>query len=92
MTQAFTHDEAKALLARSSREQLVDHAFGDAEVYWYLEGQMIASGYFGRTASVDFEASEDHAATEFTGEQAHNLRYCGTLTKSERNDAGGSDL
>lgn len=86
----FTLDEARARLTDAKREQLVDHAFGDAEVYWFVNGQTAASGYFGRTASVGLDATADRDETEFTGDDARALRYLGELTLSERNDAGGS--
>lgn len=87
----FTLAEAKKRLESSSREQLVDHAFSDAEVYWFVSGQSVASGYFGNTSEVGLDATADREATEFRGSEADELRYCGTLTRSERNDSGGDD-
>lgn len=87
----FTLDEAKQRLEGANREQLVDRAFGDAEIYWFIDGQSVGGGYFGRTSTVDLEATADREATEFTGWDADELRYTGTLTLSERNDAGGAD-
>lgn len=77
--------ETKALLEGATRQQLVDRAFGDAEVYWYRDGAMIANGYFGRSSEV-FVLS---VSQTFTGKDADALRYCGTLTQSQRNDSQG---
>lgn len=87
----FTLSEAKLRLETANREQLVDHAFGDAEVYWFINGTSAASGYFGRTAEVYLDETPEREGTEFTGDEASQLRYCGTLTRSERNDAGGEE-
>lgn len=47
----MTLDEAKALLVTLYRDELVDHTFGDAEVYWSFnrgDDTPKAEGYFGR--------------------------------------------
>lgn len=87
----MTLDEAKTLLASCTRQQLVDQAFGDAEVYWYdKDGLEVAGGYFGRSAEVGF-SSDDTGRTEFKGDEAWELRYLGELTISERNDSQGDE-
>ena len=80
MNKERTLAEATALLNFASREELTDRAFGDAEVYWYKDDEMIASGYFGRSAEVEA------AGSTFRGDDAWALRYCGTLTLHERNE------
>lgn len=82
-------DEVIYLLMSSSREELRDHAFGDAEVYWSRNGKAIAVGYFGSTSgvSVTFEGQ----TTSFLDKDADRLRYLGTLAKVERNDETGPD-
>ncbi len=81
----MTFEEAKALLSLCERNELRDHAFGDAEVYWDQGDKNIAEGYFGR------EIEEVRVAgTNFTGKEARELRRVGKTGKIERNDAGGS--
>lgn len=82
----FTLDEAKDRLRKASREQLSDRAFGDQEVYWFIDGHSVAGGYFGRTASVGLDATADREATEFHGVDADALHYLGNLTLSEWNE------
>lgn len=84
----MTIEEAKALLAECTREELRDHAFGDAEVYWSREGEEedVAVGYFGNESrEVVFEAAR------FNGPGADELRYCGKRGRVERNDTTGPD-
>lgn len=81
-------EQAKTLLEKSNREQLVDRAFGDAEVYWYVNGKTIADGYFGHQSEVSFSETVEYATTRFVGESADQLHYTGKLTLSQRNDAG----
>lgn len=83
---ALTLDEAKALLATCVRSELRDHYFGDAEVYWEKDGAEIAVGYFGETAQIVFEG-----AARFDGDEARELRRCGTKGTYERNDSTGPD-
>jgi len=81
----MTLDEAKKLLTECIREELRDHAFGDAEVYWMKDGQEEAAGYFGSKAEVEIRG------TIFKGPDAHELRKCGTIGAVERNDSTGPD-
>ena len=77
----MTLDEAKERLNACVRDSLVDHTFGDAEVYW-MDGEVeVASGYFGREVS---EVSIN--ATRFEGEDAKILRACGRRGRVDRND------
>ena len=50
----------------------------------------MASGYFGGTKSVSITESE--AFCNFTGPEAQELRFCGTLAGRERNDSHREDL
>ena len=84
MTRGGTFEQAKALLNDCERDELRDHAFGDAEVYWMLSGEEVASGYFG------IEAQEVYVnGLVFRGDEARELRQCGTCGRVERNDAAG---
>lgn len=80
----MTIDEAKAVLAACVRDDLSDHAFGDAEVYWEKDGEEVASGYFGKTSEVGFTAG-----AVFTGDEAVQLRDAGKGRTSRRNDTTG---
>lgn len=77
--------QAKRLLEECQREELRDHAFGDAEVYWMRHGKEVAFGYFGRDASVSGDG------WSFGGDEAWQLRKCGKLGAVERNDETGPD-
>lgn len=80
-------EEAKKFLENTDRYELRDHAFGDIEVTWILNGDAVAGGYFGgRQASVWID-SESHVA--FDDDEARQLQSCGTLTTVERNDETG---
>lgn len=76
--------EAIALLSTCRREELQDHAFGDAEVYWRRDGEDVAVGYFG------LDAREVQVlGTMFRDADADALRSCGIRGRVERNDASG---
>lgn len=80
-------EEAKNLLNGAVRHELRDHAFGDAELFWELDGEEVGSGYFGSGhASVTISTEEYH---NFEGDDARELRKCGTLGDVERNDETG---
>ena len=76
--------QASKLLVESHRSELVDHAFGDAEVYWEDDkGREIAEGYFGRNSQgVDFVDGGS-----FSSNDAMTLRDLGILVASKRNDS-----
>jgi hypothetical protein len=80
-------DEAIAILSTAKREELRDHAFGDCEVYWMVDGHEVAYGYFGsssRSVTVD-----PNGSVTFTDADADRLRECGAIGKVERNDSTG---
>ncbi len=79
-----TISEAKLVFRDCTREELVDHAFGDAEVYWYdREHNEVAVGYFGNSdEGVDF-----FDGSSFSGNASCELRYCGDLKRADRNDS-----
>ena len=93
----MTLDEAKTFLSKCTRNELNDHAFGDSEVSWFLDGKEVASGYFGSTSrSVSIcQGCEgiDHTThhSSFEGAEAQALRYGGTRGEVERNDETGPD-
>lgn len=79
-------EEAKTLLDGCLRSELQDHAFGDAEVFWYKDGQEVASGYFAGSVNEVYILSGD---VRFTGTAARELRDCGKQGVIERNDSTG---
>jgi hypothetical protein len=81
----ITFDQAKAILNNFARNELRDHAFGDAEVYWMSGDEMIADGYYGSSGS---HVGATDGSWRFEGKDADKLRTCGKLTRVERNDAG----
>lgn len=72
--------EAKLVLDDCTREELVDRTYGDAEVCWFdREHHKVASGYFGNSSNgVTFFDDSEIKGSE--------LRCCGKLVRSERND------
>lgn len=77
-------DQVKMMLDDCVREELRDHAFGDVEVYWRLNDEDVASGYFG------IDAREVYVnGIKFTGDDADALRTCGKRGRIERNDSTG---
>lgn len=86
----MTLEEAKELLDKCDRGEQRDHAFGDTEITWWLDGKEVAGGYFGGgSANVWIDHQEFRAA--FKGEVAQQLRKCGAKTVIERNDETGPD-
>lgn len=91
-------DEAKKILTPAIRSELRDHAFGDAEVFWYLEDletkgttqkvfAVAATGYFSRnTKEVTLTSGE-----KFLGKDADELRECGVEGQVDRNDETGPE-
>lgn len=85
----MTLDEAKVLLSGCIRDELRDHAFGDAEVYWSKSGDEVAHGYFsGKNADVYFVNERD----SFKDDEARQLRNCGHSGRFSRNDETGPDI
>lgn len=81
----MTFEEVKTFLSQCEREELVDRSFGDAEVYWTLNGEEVAVGYFARgTSSVgssDFVNDPPEKVAKrwkFEGKEADLLRGLGT--------------
>lgn len=84
--------EAGELLDGATREELRDHAFGDAEVFWTKDGIEIANGFFGGgSANVYFKAEEGEAGVTFEGNEARELREKGDLVGVSRNDETGPE-
>lgn len=82
-------DAAIALLSTATREELRDHAFGDCEVYWRVDGHEVGYGYFGGDhCSVTVNPNEP---VTFKGADAQQLRHIGKLGLVERNDSTGPD-
>ena len=85
-TDPMTVDEAKVLLTTCVRSELRDHAFGDMEVTWLdKQGNVVADGYYGSSSHVGFDGSA------FKGEDARELRSCGSEGEVSRNDETGPD-
>ncbi len=80
-----------ALLSECRRDELRDHAFGDAEITWLRGGEVIATGYYGASGpSVSSET--DGERFDFDGDLARPLLKLGTLGMVERNDSQGDDI
>lgn len=79
-------ETAKIILNECTREELRDHAFGDAEVMWFKDGIEIASGYCGTKAYVYLTPE-----TSFYDDDARLLFGCGSEVKIHRNDETGPD-
>jgi len=81
-------ERAAELLNGCVREELQDHAFGDAEVFWRKNDTLVAEGYFsGPFAEVVFEIGD----VKFFADDARKLRNCGTMGAVSRNDSTGPD-
>lgn len=78
--------EAIELLNQCQRDELRDHAFGDAEVYWLKGDLEIASGYFSGDAAQVYIGDKT-----FAKDEARQLRNCGSKGAVERNDETGSN-
>lgn len=84
----MTFQEAKDLLNTCQRTELRDHAFGDREVYWYKDEEVVADGYFGGTGVSMVDIIDGGT---FQGKEARELALCGTLAEVKRNDSTGPD-
>lgn len=69
----------------ADRYDLVDRAFGDREVTWTLNGEEVASGYFGRHDYITING------LRLQGDDAYALKYSGKLVHTERNDSMGDE-
>jgi hypothetical protein len=79
---------ARLVLNNCTREELRDHAFGDAELFWFKDGKEIATGYKGNGHDEVYLTPK----TRFVGAMARELQSCGTLGHVERNDMTGPDI
>lgn len=97
MSGCLSFEGAKEFLNTCTREELQDHAFGDAEITWRKNGAMVAEGYIGgTTAYVTIGIFDDpdppidvRPSGSFSDQEARQLRLCGTLGTVERNDSTG---
>lgn len=84
--------EAKEILNTCAKEELRDHAFGDAEVVWLKDGKEVAGGYFGSgSAEVWFSTEDGHTTDTFKFDDARELRKCSAVVVVFRNDETGPD-
>lgn len=82
-------NQAKLLLAKSERHELRDHAFGDAEITWSVDGVDVAFAYEdGKALHISFYDSENNVIAEFEDEDYQELRSLGKACIS-RNDSTG---
>jgi len=68
-------------LNKAKRSEIGGHAHGGVtEVYWIIDENEIAYGYFGASATihVDFVQAGEHIKMTFQGERAMALRHCGS--------------
>lgn len=79
-------EDAKKILNVCIRHELRDHAFGDAEVYWFYGGKEIAFGYRGRNPEVSLTP-----ISRFEGNEARELLDCGIEGEVTRNDEVGPE-
>lgn len=84
-------DRAREILNGAIRHELRDHAFGDTEVMWIVDGVEVGGGYFGKTEEVWVMGSDGEKDGCFTGDYACRLRVCGKSSVIERNDETGPD-
>jgi hypothetical protein len=84
----MSFDDARAFLTACFRDELVDHAFGDAEIGWHdADRREVATGYIGNSSqSVSIRETPRFAASRFVAEEARELRGEGMLVRHERND------
>ena len=83
-------ERAKALLSQATRSELQDHAFGDAEVTWELDGAMVGEGLFG-SEYYGMSVTLNGEDVPFSGKQARELRLLGKRGLIERNDSTGPE-
>jgi hypothetical protein len=88
---------AERLLALCQKNELADFTFGDSEINWTLDDEIIADGYIGKFESscVSFrkEALEKiclYDSAEFKSADAWKLKNFGKKGRFERNDDSGS--
>ena len=84
----MTFEEAKALLVSAWRDVLTDSAFGDEEVGWVLDGEEIATGYFGgsKSRAEVLVHGADGANSVFYGDEAKELRRLGRFSTCTSNN------
>jgi hypothetical protein len=83
-------DEAAKLLSTAIRSELQDHAFGDREVTWFQDDDVVlAIGYFNGTESEVTFITEPPVS--FHGDEAQKLSKLGVIGKISRNDMTGPD-
>jgi len=77
----------------ATRHELRDHAFGDVEIQWMINGRIVAEGYFGGDAQMVSVVQTAHpgqdAVKPFQGAEATTLRSLGNTGHIERNDEVG---
>jgi hypothetical protein len=79
--------DVRELLSGCVRDELRDHAFGDAEIHWIRHGEMVAEGYRGASGT-SVSVLDPHS--EWDGLFAVPLLGLGKLGRVERNDSGGT--
>jgi hypothetical protein len=80
------------ILSKCMREELRDHAFGDAEVSWMYAGKQAAYGYFSSSSShITLTCPDGEESATLRGEEARRFRYCGIEGTIERNDETGPE-
>lgn len=77
--------EVREFLHVCERRELRDHAFGDTEVFWSVNGKQVATGYFG--GGRDAVWLDDGTLVE--GSDARDLEDLGNLKTVNRNDQIG---
>lgn len=88
-TTPMTLEDAKQILKVCTRFESRDHSFGDREIYWEIEGELIAEGYFSRDSRTVFMLLPEEVS--FTGSDAVELSRCAKIVNIGRNDETGPD-
>ena len=93
--------KARAILARSTREELRDHAFGDAEIYWvdysipgeFNGGTEVGFSYLGGSGPLFVGVTDPSTGEDITfkEDEARQLLMLGSSVRVERNDSTGPD-
>jgi hypothetical protein len=88
----LSFEAAQLMLRGCTRSTCQDSAFGDAEVFWNSDGgELIATGYFGRTQEVTIWPEAYWRLVEFEGAEAQILRDCGAEGRTDENASSFRD-
>ena len=84
----MTLSQARNILNWATRQELRDHAFGDREIAWFIDGYCVGDGYQGGSG-VSVSVHDGEEWHRFVDADAFQLVNCGQLGEVERNDETG---